>query len=100
MKRMIGCFALSCLSSVLLTAQQKATDVTAPLHALQPDYVIPYRIPVEKDIKDVLDRVFNYLDGVTPPSFINRKTNTEIPNGTSPDTNSIFRQGDFRLRLS
>ncbi len=97
MKRIIGCCALFCLSGVSLTAQQKATDVTAPLHALQPDYVIPYRIPAEKDIKSVLDRVFHYLDSVTPPSFINRKTNVEIPNGTSPDTNSIFKQGDFRL---
>ena len=97
MKRIISCCALFCLSAVSLTAQQKATDVTAPLHALQPDYVIPYRIPAEKDIKSVLDRVFHYLDSVTHPSFINRQTNVEIPNGTSPDTNSIFKQGDFRL---
>ena len=64
---------------------------------MQPDYLIPYRIPVEKDVKSVLDRVFNYLDSVTPPLFINRRTNAVIANGASPDTNSVFKQGDFRL---
>ena len=39
-------------------AQQKATDVTAPLHALQPDYPVPYGAPSVTSVKSVLDKLF------------------------------------------
>lgn len=76
---------------------QKANDVTAPLHAMQPDYVIPYTVPSAEKVKATLDRVFLYLDAVTPASFTNRKTGESFQQVSSPDTNIVFRQGDFRL---
>lgn len=59
------------LSSLLLGAgltatAQKQNDVTTPLHAMQPDYPVPYVIPAKADVKKVLDRIYNYLDTVTP----------------------------------
>jgi rhamnogalacturonyl hydrolase YesR len=79
------------------TAQQKANDVTAPLHAMQPGYVVPYNIPTPKTVKDVLDKVFAYLDTVTPPQFINRVTGQLVTDVSKPDTNIVFMPGDFRL---
>jgi unsaturated rhamnogalacturonyl hydrolase len=77
-------------------AQQKATDANAPLHALQPEYKVPYKVPTAAEIKTVLDRVYNYLDTVTPPAFVNKQTGM-IETGNEPDTNFIFKKADFRL---
>jgi rhamnogalacturonyl hydrolase YesR len=71
--------------------------VTTPLHALQPDYPTPYIIPSQTEVKNVLDRVFTYLDDATPPVFINRVTKAMVTDISNPDTNIIFKPGDFRL---
>lgn len=78
-------------------AQQPKNDVTTPLHALQPDYPTPYIIPSQTEVKNVLDRVFTYLDDATPPVFINRVTKAMVTDISNPDTNIIFKPGDFRL---
>ncbi len=88
----------SCLVSAALPAvAQKANDVTAPLHALQPDYPMPYNPPTTAAVKQVLDRVFNYLDGSTPAEFINRSSGAALANVSAADTSTIFKPGDFRL---
>lgn len=76
---------------------QRLTDVNAPLHALQPDYPVPYRIPKTDSVKKVLDRIFTYLDAVTPMQFVNRRTNDVVTNLNTIDTSTIFKPGDFRL---
>jgi unsaturated rhamnogalacturonyl hydrolase len=97
MKRFI-CIAIICSSTFsFAVAQQKGNDATAPLHALQPDYPIPYSIPTQTAVKSVLDKLFHYLDSTTPPQFINRFTNTVVTNTNDPDTNIILKPGDFRL---
>lgn len=81
-------------------AQQKKTernDVTAPLHALQPDYPVPYTAMSQQEIKSFLDRVYNYLDAVTPARMINKATGKEVSDITKLDTNTIIEQKDFRL---
>ena len=75
---------------------QKANDVTTPLHALQPDYPVPYGAPKPAAVKSVLDRVFNYLDAATPTGYVNRKTGKEVSLNTI-DTNTVVTPGDFRL---
>jgi rhamnogalacturonyl hydrolase YesR len=72
-------------------------DVTAPLHLLQPDYPVPYGAMSEVDIKKVLDRVFNYLDGVTPAQMINKQTGQEVTDASQFDTAYGIKPGDFRL---
>jgi unsaturated rhamnogalacturonyl hydrolase len=92
------CFnIITCLAFSTATAQQKANDVTVPLHAMQPNYDVPYTIPTQKTVKQVLDKVFSYLDTVTPPQFINRVTRQIVTDIAKPDTNIIFMPGDFRL---
>jgi rhamnogalacturonyl hydrolase YesR len=97
MKKFITAVCSTCLASSFALAQQKGNDVTAPLHAIQPGYPVPYTIPTEISVKNLLDKVFHYLDSVTAPVFINKITNSIITDISSPDTNVIFKPGDFRL---
>lgn len=96
-KFFLSLFLTGCFASSAVTAQQKANDVTAPLHALQPNYDVPYTIPTQKTVKDVLDKIFSYLDTVTPPQFINKVSRQIVTDVSKPDTNIIFMPGDFRL---
>jgi len=87
-----------CLLSIpVMTHAQKANDVTAPLHAMQPDYPIPYAPPTTDAVKKVLDRIYHYLDANTPAQFINRNSGEALTNLHAADTNTIFKPGDFRL---
>ena len=95
MKRIFA--AIVILSCSATAKGQKQNDATAPLHALQPDYPVPYTVPTTQNVKTVLDRVFTYVDGVTPAKFWNRKTNEELLQVSNPDTNVVFKPGDFRL---
>jgi rhamnogalacturonyl hydrolase YesR len=88
--------AASILWSTIISAQ-KPNDVTAPLHALQPDYPTPYIIPTPTTVKAVLDKVYHYLDSVTPPQFIDRRNGNAVTDFNSIDTNIILKPGDFRL---
>src|SRR6476659_11060886 len=51
----------------------------------------------KEEIKKVLDKVFNYLDAVTPAQMINKKTNEPVTDVTQIDTNTVLQQGDFRI---
>ena len=92
---------LNLLSVFILTASvsraQKANDVTAPLHASKPDYVVPYGAPKMEDVKSVLDRVHHYLDTVTPFQLVDKRSGAVVSSLTSIDTNTMVRTGDFRL---
>ena len=79
-----------------VSAQNKATDATAPLHALQPDYPVPYKIPSVAEITGQIDKVYQYLHAVTPAQLVNKQTGKEVA-VTAVDTNTIFKPGDFRL---
>lgn len=81
-----------------LSAQNpKGNDVTAPLHALQPNYAVPYGKPDVQQIKSLLDRIYWYLDSVTPAQFVDRRSGKAITDLASIDTNTILKQGDYRL---
>ncbi|WP_266366975.1 glycoside hydrolase family 88/105 protein [Tellurirhabdus rosea] len=75
----------------------KANDSTTPLHLLQPDYPVPYGQPKPEAVKAVLDRVYRYLDAVTPMQVVNRKTGQPITDFTRFDPEAILKPGDFRL---
>lgn len=84
-------------SPVLLLAQKPVNDSNTPLHALQPDYKIPYGSATTTSVKNTLDKVFNYLDGVTPPEIVNSKSGVTITDYKKPQQDAILKQGDFRL---
>lgn len=90
-------FLLCLLAAAHGLYAQKGNDVNTPLHAMQPDYPVPYIIPDKAAVKKVLDRIYGYLDTVTPPVMINKATGAILSSAAELDTNSMVKQGDFRL---
>ncbi|HET9744555.1 MAG TPA: glycoside hydrolase family 88 protein, partial [Chitinophagaceae bacterium] len=91
---------LSVCLSLSLKAQKPVearTDVNTPLHALKVDYPVPYVAPTKENVKAVVDKIFNYLDATTPAQMMNKQTGEMINEITRLDTNTIIKQGDFRL---
>jgi len=89
-------FLLFCSPISIVFGQKNittASDATAPLHALQPDYPTPYGVPTNAKIQETLDRVFVYLDKATPSSFIDKSSN--LPTSEYAAT-TAFAKGDFR----
>ena len=96
--KVIRLIFISAMSGLTSHAQVKpGTDVTAPLHAMKVDYLTPYEPTSTSDIKKVLDKIFNYLDAVTPAQMVNKKTGALVNDLSTIDTNTIVDQGDFRL---
>jgi rhamnogalacturonyl hydrolase YesR len=79
------------------TGAQKITDTNTPLHALQPDYPVPYGAQKPDDIKAVLDRIFNYLDASTPPRLVDRQTKAPLADPVNLVPTASFETGVFRL---
>lgn len=77
--------------------ETKANDSNTPLHLLQPDYPIPYGKVEIADVTKVLNRIHGYLDGVTPPNFMNSKTGEKLTDLSKIDSNTVLQKGDFRL---
>jgi rhamnogalacturonyl hydrolase YesR len=76
---------------------QVVNDVNTPLHAIQPDYPVPYK-PVKADeITGVLNRIYNYLESASPARLIDRQTKTEVTNLAEINNNTVFDQVTFRL---
>ena len=76
---------------------QLANDATTPLHALQPDYPTPYDAPEIDSVKTILNKVYNYLNRVTPAEVIDKLTNHEITDISKLNIDAAFAPGDFRL---
>jgi rhamnogalacturonyl hydrolase YesR len=75
----------------------KANDVTAPLHALQPDYPTRYGAPAVADIVTVLNRVHSYLDAATPAGVIDGKTGKPVTDYRQLNGDTKLAPADFRL---
>ncbi len=78
-------------------AKVQTNDVTAPLHLMKPNYPTPYGNPAIEDVSKVLNRVFSYLDAVTPAKIINKNTKAEITDFTKAYSDVILAPGTFRL---
>jgi rhamnogalacturonyl hydrolase YesR len=89
-------FAGAC-SSNQPDEEQKMSDSLIKLHALQPDYKIPYVVPKITDIEKTLSRVHQYLDANTFMKLIHNKTNEEVSDYSKIDKNTILAPGDFRI---
>jgi unsaturated rhamnogalacturonyl hydrolase len=90
-------FFISLSVTAAATAQKTGNDVTAPLHAMKVNYPVPYEPMSKADIKKVLDKVFNYIDAVTPAQMINKQTNEVVTDAAKADSNTLVKPGDFRL---
>lgn len=72
-------------------------DTNTPLHALQPDYTVPYKVTSPQEVKAVFDRIFTYLNAVTPYEIIDQTSGKTISVTSKPVRSAILKQGDFRL---
>lgn len=75
---------------------KQQNDATSPLHLMQPDYETPYSVPNKEEITKVLDRVYNYLEAVTPTQLTDA-SGIELSGLNKVDAKTKFKQGDFRL---
>ncbi|AGA77896.1 putative unsaturated glucuronyl hydrolase [Echinicola vietnamensis DSM 17526] len=102
---MIGALGLAIACSPQTQEDQAAstepkevlTDTNTPLHLLQPDYPVPYGFPEEKEVKAVIDRVYEYLDSTTPTEILDKENGAPLSDFSKVDGNSVLKQGDFRL---
>jgi rhamnogalacturonyl hydrolase YesR len=99
MNRILQNISFACLLFVpsITFSQSKPNDVTAPLHALQPDYPVAYGAASAESVKSVLDRIYQYLDTVTPARFVDRNSDKPIQDLKSVNEQAAWQQGDFRL---
>ena len=84
------------VSALSQTTPAKVTDSNTALHAIQPDYPVPYGPVKAEDITAVLNRVFSYVDASTPAKIIDRQTNTEITDMTKLTPGANFAPGALR----
>lgn len=73
-KILIALFASFSLSSLA----DEINDQNTPLHLMQPQYVTPYGIPSEADVKGTIDRVLTYLETAMPAAAVDNK----LPQGS------------------
>ena len=79
------------------STQIKITDSNTPLHALQPDYPVPYGAMKSEDITAVLNRIYDFLDPATPANMTDRQTKSKISDLKKLTQGAIFEPGVFRL---
>src|SRR5690606_14597176 len=87
----------SCTNPEGAGKEEVTNDVNTPLHLLQPDYPVQYGETTPEDIKAVVDRVHAYLNDATPVALVNKTNRQPVDVLSTVDTNTIFKQGDFRL---
>lgn len=85
------------VSSFAQTGRQQVTDANTALHALQPDYPVPYGAPKAEELIRVIDRIYTFLNASTPARMIDRQTKSEISDLSKLNSGSIFDPGVFRL---
>ena len=76
---------------------QTVTDVNTPLHAIQPDYPVPYKAVKAEEVTEVLNRIYNYLEASSPARLVDRQTKAEVADLSKINSNTVFDQVVFRL---
>jgi rhamnogalacturonyl hydrolase YesR len=90
--------ALNASAQEAPAAQEKGPAAAdAMLHALEVKYPTPYRVMETAEVKSVLDRVFAYLDRVTPAEVISKTSGAAITDLSKADPDAVLKPGDFRL---
>ena len=65
----------SCSDKKSVEQEEEINDSTTPLHLLKPDYKTPYGQLSADSVKADIDRVFVYIDEVTPAKMTDGKVN-------------------------
>ena len=89
-------FIITLLTSNFSFSQIK-DDVNTPLHLLPAAYTTSYIPPTKKSTKEVLDRVFSYIQKNTPPELIDTVTQQTITKPADLNLNVALKKGVFRI---
>ncbi len=93
-------FALLTLSGCQSNLQREHVEINdsnSPLHLMKPEYPVMYGETTLDSISSDIDRIYTYLDRVTPMALEERGSQTAVTDVNKIDTNTIFKKGDFRL---
>ncbi|WP_346238808.1 glycoside hydrolase family 88/105 protein [Niabella insulamsoli] len=93
---LVGCFATGFVANGQYVTGQ-GTDANMPLHLTKPDYEVPYGEVDKEKVKAVLDRVYNYLQRVTPAGLMDKGSFQPLQDVSKADSNAVFSKADFRL---
>ncbi len=96
LRQHLWCAIICVLYSIQAYAQEK-DDVNTPLHLLPAQYATPYKAPDKAVVKEVLDRIFNYINQNTPLELIDTVTRKKIDSPESLTKNVILKKGVFRI---
>ena len=85
-------------AATVLTAAAQTTvnDNNTPLHLMKPAYRLGYGIPVESEVKQVMDRVLRYIESETPAELVDKTTGSTVAL-KDIDEKTQLKQGGFRL---
>ncbi len=75
----------------------QTTDTNTPLHLLEPDYPTVYGAPKQENVKEVLERLYNYLEENSAAGMVNTETGQAISNIKKQKDPIKFEDGAFRL---
>ncbi len=76
---------------------QEKDDVNTPLHLLPARYPVPYGAPGRAAVKEILDRVFIYIDRSTPAQLVNKVTGSPITDINDFPGDAMLKKGVFRI---
>ena len=76
MKRLYLLFIICYLSFSPAGAQ--VNDSNTPLHLMKPAYKVGYGVSKPEEVKQVMDRVLQYIGSVTPARLVDSKTGQPI----------------------
>jgi unsaturated rhamnogalacturonyl hydrolase len=74
----------------------KVTDSNTALHALPPDYPVPYKAIKAEEVTEVLNKIYAYLEASSPAKLVDRQTKAEVTDISKINGTTIFDQGVFR----
>lgn len=93
---LLSSLVLASCSSNKQPKEVEINDSTTPLHLLQPDYTTPYKVLSVDSVKADIDRVFSYIDSVTPARVVNEEGEMIVALTNLPD-DAKLNQGTYRL---
>lgn len=93
----LAALTFSSLSDLSQTAPVKTPGQGAISNRLQTESPVKYGPSDPKEISEVLDRIFHYLDASTPAKIIDSKSGDEITDLKNLNQGSVFAHGVFNL---
>ena len=90
-------FSLTSLFVTTPLFAQQVNDNNTPLHLMKPAYRIGYGVSKPEEVKQVMDRVLQYIDAETPAALVDKNTGAPVTDYKKITASTQLKQGGFRL---